>query len=208
MMDIWTVGQDAIAEFTEKKSVFRGYSFFVPDEAAAEEKIAYVQRLNDQATHNVYAYSLRKHGIQRCSDAGEPQGTAGMPVLKVINMNGLVDTCIVVTRYFGGILLGAGGLVRAYTRAAAMAVEASGRAQIVTAVRFSAEYGYDLHNSVMRIVEMAGAQITEQAFTDKVRICAVLPQDIYENLKAELQTRFYTNIQITELARELSRRLE
>ena len=204
-MDIWTVGQDAMAEFTEKKSVFRSYSFFVSTEDDAAEKISYVQNLNNQATHNVYAYSLRACGIQRFSDAGEPQGTAGMPVLKVIQMNGLLDTCIVVTRYFGGVLLGVGGLVRAYTRAAAMAVEASGKAKIVVAVTFCLEYGYDLHNLVIRFVESVGAQSVKQTFTDKVCLCAVLPEDSYIQLKDELSTRFYSNMKITELQRGFAR---
>ena len=86
-MGVFTVGCDAVAEFVEKKSVFRSYSFFVTEEKQAIEKIRQVQEWNNQATHNVYAYCLREHGIERFSDAGEPQGTAGMPVLKVIHLN-------------------------------------------------------------------------------------------------------------------------
>lgn len=204
-MSVFTVGSDAVAEFVEKKSVFRSYSFFVTDEKQAIEKIRQVQEQNNQATHNVYAYCLREHGIGRFSDAGEPQGTAGMPVLKVIHLNELVDTCIVVTRWFGGILLGAGGLVRAYTRAAALAVEASGKAEIVPAVSFLLEYGYDLHGSVSHLMESFGTRIDKQDFTDRVRMHATLPQDRFEQMQQALQSRFYGKVLLSETERFFSR---
>lgn len=204
-MSVFTVGCDAVAEFVEKKSVFRSYSFFVTDEKQAIEKIRQVQEQNNQATHNVYAYCLREHSIERFSDAGEPQGTAGMPVLKVIHLNELVDTCIVVTRWFGGILLGAGGLVRAYTRAAALAVEASGKAEIVPAVSFLLEYGYDLHGSVSHLMESFGTRIDKQDFTDRVRMYATLPQDRFEQMQQALQSRFYGKVLLSETERFFSR---
>ena len=204
-MSVFTVGCDAVVEFVEKKSVFRSYSFFVTDEKQAIEKIRQVQEQKNQATHNVYAYCLREHGIERFSDAGEPQGTAGMPVLKVIHLNELVDTCIVVTRWFGGILLGAGGLVRAYTRAAALAVEASGKAEIVPAVSFLLEYGYDLHGSVSHLMESFGTRIDKQDFTDRVRMHATLPQDRFEQMQQALQSRFYGKVLLSETERFFSR---
>ena len=98
-------------EFTEKKSVFISYVKRVDDEDGAKRFISEIKQKHKDATHNVYAYILKDTGIARFSDDGEPSGTAGMPVLEVIKREGLTGVCVVVTRYFGGILLGAGGLV-------------------------------------------------------------------------------------------------
>jgi uncharacterized YigZ family protein len=112
-------------EFLEKKSVFIGFSTFVENEEQALEIIKSKKKEYYDATHNVYAYVIGD-SIARYSDDNEPQGTAGMPVLNAIKMSGLTDVLVVVTRYFGGILLGAGGLVRAYSTSASMALEAGG----------------------------------------------------------------------------------
>ena len=112
------------AEFTEKKSRFIGRCFPVETEDEAFAVIADVKKRHWDATHNCYAFIVGENGLtQRFSDDGEPSGTAGMPILDVIKQKGLTNTLIVVTRYFGGILLGAGGLVRAYSKAAASAVD-------------------------------------------------------------------------------------
>lgn len=117
--------RDAEAEFTEKRSRFIGRVWHVETE---DEALAHIKQMREQhwdATHNVYAYII-KGGPTRFSDDGEPGGTAGMPTLQVLQKEGLHDICCVVTRYFGGILLGAGGLVRAYTKGAKLAVDAAG----------------------------------------------------------------------------------
>ena len=117
-----TVKQEAHVEFEEKRSLFIGHAIHVKDE---EEAAAFVKSIKKQyadATHNVWAYHLKGGIIARYSDDGEPQGTAGMPVLEAIRKSGVDDTCVVVTRYFGGILLGAGGLVRAYSHSAVLAI--------------------------------------------------------------------------------------
>ena len=119
--------ESAIIEFTEKKSVFIGYSTIVKNEEEALAIIKSKKKEYADATHNVYAYMIGD-SIARYSDDNEPQGTAGMPVLNSIRMSGITDVLVVVTRYFGGILLGAGGLVRAYSTAASMALEAGGEA--------------------------------------------------------------------------------
>lgn len=120
-----TVEQEGVAEFEERKSVFIGHCARV---STAEEAEAYVKQIKKQygdARHNVWAYLLRGGIVARYSDDGEPQGTAGVPVLDVLRKSGAEDVCMVVTRYFGGILLGAGGLVRAYSHTAALALEAA-----------------------------------------------------------------------------------
>ncbi len=118
--------RDAEAEFVEKRSRFIGHIWQTDTE---EEAIAHIKKMREQywdATHNVYAYII-KDGPTRFSDDGEPGGTAGMPTLQVLQREGLFNVCCVVTRYFGGILLGAGGLVRAYTKGAKIAVDAAGK---------------------------------------------------------------------------------
>ncbi|MGM9521189.1 MAG: YigZ family protein [Oscillospiraceae bacterium] len=117
-------------EFTEKRSRFIGRVWHTPTE---EEALAHIKKMREQhwdATHNVYAYAIKNGNIMRYSDDGEPSGTSGMPVLNVFRSAGIQDFCCVVTRYFGGILLGAGGLVRAYTKGASIALEAAGRAEM------------------------------------------------------------------------------
>lgn len=124
-----TLEREASAEFTEKKSVFIGYACPVKTEEEALAFIAKIRHKHADAKHNCFAYQLRGGGIARYSDDSEPQGTAGVPILDVIKKSGVDDCCVVVTRYFGGILLGAGGLVRAYANGAKIALEA---AHIVT----------------------------------------------------------------------------
>lgn len=124
-----TVARETCDEFTEKRSRFIGYIKPVTTE---EEAVAFIQSIKSKhwdARHNVYAYCLREGQIKRYSDDGEPQGTAGIPTLDVLLKTGITDVVVVVTRYFGGILLGGGGLVRAYSHATRLAVEA---AQVVT----------------------------------------------------------------------------
>ena len=113
-------------EFYEKKSHFIGRLWPVETEEAALEKIQQMKKQHYDATHNCWAYII-KDGAVRFSDDGEPGGTAGMPMLQVLQREGLYNCVCVVTRYFGGILLGAGGLVRAYTKGAKIAVDAAGK---------------------------------------------------------------------------------
>ena len=207
-MDIFTVGRDSQAEIVEKKSRFIARSFFVQDEAEAVGRIDAVRAENPQASHNVYAYSLRAGGIRRCSDDGEPQGTAGMPVLKVIEFNALCDVCVVVTRYFGGILLGAGGLVRAYTRSAAEVIQQSGRARIVEAVSFRISCGYELSGPVGRALSDFGAQVTDTSYTDRVEFAAVLQRGVIEAFCGACADKFYSNVQITPVGSSYMRRPE
>lgn len=124
-MNYFTVSEPASDSFTEKKSEFIGYIAPVTTSEQAIEFIEKIKSMHRKARHNVYAYILRQDNISRYSDDGEPQGTAGVPVLDVLRKRGLTDVCMVVTRYFGGILLGGGGLVRAYSHAASLACDAA-----------------------------------------------------------------------------------
>ena len=123
--DYKTVLENASDEFVEKRSRFIGYCKPVKTEQEAIDFINEKRSEHWNATHNVYAYSLREGNIKRYSDDGEPSGTAGMPVLDVIVKNEIFDVVVVVTRYFGGVLLGTGGLVRAYSKAVQEGLAAS-----------------------------------------------------------------------------------
>ena len=122
--DYKTPSVEGSDEFTEKRSRFIGYCKPVRTEQEATQFINEIKSRHWDARHNVYAYSLRENNIKRYSDDGEPSGTAGMPVLDVIVKNEVYDVCVVVTRYFGGILLGTGGLARAYSQGAKIALQA------------------------------------------------------------------------------------
>ena len=128
-----TLEREASASFIEKKSEFIGYACPCKTEQEALDFIAKIRKKHADAKHNVYAYQIKENNIARFTDDGEPQGTAGIPVLDIIKKTGFTDACIVVTRYFGGILLGTGGLVRAYSHAAKLAAEA---AHVITYERF------------------------------------------------------------------------
>ncbi|MDD7516260.1 YigZ family protein [Ruminococcus flavefaciens] len=124
-MNYFTISSNAKASFIEKRSEFIGY---ISPVRTNDEAVAFINSIKAEhrkAKHNVYAYILREDNISRYSDDGEPQGTAGVPVLDVLKKRGLTDVCVVVTRYFGGILLGGGGLVRAYSHAASLACDAA-----------------------------------------------------------------------------------
>lgn len=125
MADYKTVRAAASGELTEKRSRFIGYCKPVSTEEEATAFIASIRSRHWDARHNVYAYSLREGNLRRYSDDGEPSGTAGMPVLDVLQKSGVTDVCVVVTRYFGGVLLGTGGLVRAYSQAARLGLNAA-----------------------------------------------------------------------------------
>ena len=155
-----TLEGEGVAEFTEKRSVFIGHAFPAGSE---EEAMAYIKKQKNayaDARHNVWAYLQKGEIVARYSDDGEPQGTAGVPVLDTIRKSGVSDAVVVVTRYFGGILLGAGGLVRAYSHGAAIALAA---AEIVT---YRKHFVYELEcsypNYQKYLFEMSRAGIREE----------------------------------------------
>jgi len=139
-----TVLKEATAEIIEKKSRFIAHVKPVSCEDDALDFLSTIRSKHSSASHNVYAYVCRKDNIQRYSDDGEPAGTAGIPVLEIIKKEGLTDICIVVTRYFGGTLLGAGGLVRAYGKTAKEGIAEAGAVQMIYSDIFTVEIDYSL----------------------------------------------------------------
>ena len=165
-----TVKGEGVYEYEDRKSVFIGTAVPVSSEKEALDFIAFIKKKYPDARHHVYAYVLRENSIMRFSDDREPQGTAGMPVLDAIRKNGCTDTAIVVIRYFGGTLLGTGGLVRAYSAAAVGALEA---ARIITYDIYTVmniTLSYSDYQKVMPIFSDEGFRIDEASYTDSVII--------------------------------------
>ena len=130
MAEYYVPARDSETEFTEKRSRFIGHVWRVETEEEAREKIAQMKAKYYDARHNCWCYVIREGNITRYSDDGEPQGTAGQPMLEVFRREGVENVCCVVTRYFGGVLLGTGGLLRAYTRSAKDALAEAGLAVV------------------------------------------------------------------------------
>ena len=145
--NLTTVGREASAEFVEKKSVFIGYTAPVSSAEDAEAFIQKIKKKHADARHNVSAYVVGNS--MRYSDDGEPKGTGGVPILEVIRKSGVDGTVVVVTRYFGGILLGASGLVRAYSKAAAMAIEEAGIVTYREYTECTVTCDYSLYDKLM-----------------------------------------------------------
>ena len=141
-MDGYITTGNGRSEFTEKKSVFIGSMKCVTTEAEAKDFVAQISREFSDATHNVYCYIIREGNVIRFSDDGEPSGTAGKPALEVLTREGVRDVCLVVTRYFGGIKLGAGGLVRAYAASAKKTLDVAGKCRMVPFITAEALMSY------------------------------------------------------------------
>lgn len=162
-------------EFFEKKSHFIGRLWPVETEEEALEKIQSMRKQHYDATHNCWAYIIRD-GAVRFSDDGEPGGTAGMPMLQVLQREGLYNCVCVVTRYFGGILLGAGGLVRAYTKGAKIAVDAAGKSMKRVWTSLYIACPYPLYERVKQETESWGGVIRSSTFGAEVELEILVPQ--------------------------------
>ena len=167
-MDYITVSKTAEDMFEEKRSKFIGSIAPVENEKQALEFIDGVRSQNPQARHVVYAYILRENNTMRYSDAGEPSGTGGQPVLNVLQKEGITDVCVTVTRYFGGILLGAGGLTRAYAKGAKIAVDAAGKAQMRYCKVYEVSCSYPLYQKLLSALEREDCFISDTAFGEFV----------------------------------------
>ena len=181
-----TLEKEASAELTEKKSVFIGYAAPVNSEEEAIEFVKSIKKKHADARHNVYAYMLNGGGIARYSDDGEPQGTAGVPVLDIIRKGGFCDAVIVVTRYFGGILLGAGGLVRAYSAAARLAVEAAGIVTYDQFVEFTLSVNYNDHGKLTTLLAQADPLRDGIDYADGVTLRLALPAEELEDFRVKV----------------------
>jgi len=173
--------------FEEKKSEFIGYAKRVENEDEAKAFINEIKNMHKQARHNCSAYLIGKNqNIQRYSDDGEPQGTAGIPILEVMKKSRITDCAVVVTRYFGGILLGTGGLTRAYTKGASIAIKAAGIIEKVEGLKLSFEIDYDLFGKIQHICGRNSWHIENTEYTDKVIIHILAEKTTSEGIENEI----------------------
>lgn len=170
MEEYTTIAIPAQGEYEEKRSRFIALIAPVDDAEQAAALISQMRSKYFDARHNVYAYIL-KDGTARFSDDGEPHGTAGKPVLEVLSGSGITNAVIIVTRYFGGVLLGTGGLVRAYTAAAKDAVEHCDPVVMCKCVSCTVECGYSELRVLKELIEKHGGIMTDTQFAERVTVC-------------------------------------
>ena len=189
------------AEFVEKKSRFIGRIWCVETEEEALARIQEMKKQHYDATHNCWAYIIRDGGV-RFSDDGEPGGTAGMPMLQVLQREGLNNVVCVVTRYFGGILLGAGGLVRAYTKGAKIAVDAAGKSmkRVWTVVYLPCPYSF--YERVKLEVEAFGGIIRNTDFGAEVELELLFPEAQTQSFLDRLTDMTAGTVEAMEIGQE------
>ena len=177
-MNYFSVLDYSEAEQVVEKSRFITYTKPVYDENEAAEFIARIKKLNYDASHNVSAYVIGESSdIKRYSDDGEPSGTAGMPMLDVMLKKGITNTCVVITRYFGGIKLGTGGLVRAYTESTKMGLEASKIVEYREMRCYSITCTYDLAPKIQYRLKGSDVIIKDTEYLEKVRFLVYVKED-------------------------------
>ncbi len=202
MEDYTTIQGTATAEIEEKRSRFIANASFVDNEQAALDFLANIRAQHRTARHNVYAYVLREGNRVRYSDDGEPAKTAGLPVLEAIQHSAITDCIIVVTRYFGGTLLGTGGLVRAYTASATAALQQAKIVTVRSCVSVEITVDYSLYERAVLLFQGAGAQLEEPVFSDKVALKGILPageeaplaialQELTRGVQPQISAPFY-----------------
>lgn len=165
-----TLKGEAHVEFEEKRSLFIAHALRTDSEEQAQAFIKQLKKEYNDATHNVFAYVMNKGVLARYSDDGEPQGTAGMPVLDAIRKSGVDNACVVVTRYFGGTLLGAGGLVRAYSHSASIALEAAGIVTYEPYSEYELKCGYSEYQKYNAYFFDIGAVVDDTVFEADVTV--------------------------------------
>lgn len=181
-----TLARRAKAELEEKKSVFVAEAVPVSSEAEAREFIEAMRKIYHDANHHVYAYMIGDGNTARYSDDGEPQGTGGLPILSAIKSSGATDMCIVVSRYFGGTLLGTGGLSRAYGGAAHLAIDESGIAVFEPYVIYKVKLSYGDYQKMSRFAETFGAIEEASYFTDGVEVDYAVREDDSEQFRLKV----------------------
>lgn len=185
-MEYKTISERCEARFVEKKSEFIGYLSPVKTEEEAIAFINEIRAMHRKATHNCYAYILRENRTARHSDDGEPSGTAGVPIYEVLRKEELCDVACVVTRYFGGIMLGAGGLVRAYTRGAKDAVDTAKIKVMAEAAKAEITVDYSLYGRLPQIFADFDARTESEDFADTVKVTVFVRWELAEKLKEKL----------------------
>ena len=187
-----TIKNETNIEYEEKKSRFIGYVKPVQTKEEAEDFINYIKNKHKDATHNCSAYKITNNGLEffKVDDDGEPSGTAGKPIGEIITYMGVTNLVVVVTRYFGGIKLGAGGLVRNYAKGAKLSISESGIVDFVEKINLMLELPYEKLSEFEKVLEDYEVDNVEKSFLDKVIVKIKIDKSFYENIKKYL----YINI--------------
>ena len=204
-----TIKNTAQAEIIEKRSRFIATAKPVETEAEAVELINKLRQKYWDATHNVYAYIIEKNNIMRYSDDGEPSGTAGMPVLDILKKEGLTNLVVVVTRYFGGILLGTGGLVHAYSKSAKEGVLAAEPIEMALCKEIKMKCEYTMLGKIQSELRARDLICGEPIYSDSVEIPVYIPVSDFEKVKADFIDLTNAAISFTDGGTEyMERRLD
>ena len=185
-----SIKTNLIGEYSEKKSKFIANGYYIESEEDAKKKLEEIRKKYFDAKHNCYAYRVFEQGqlIEKMSDDGEPSGTAGAPMLNIMKGKNLCNCIIIVTRYFGGILLGTGGLVRAYSEAVNNALENVELYPISDGVSISFEITYSDLKNLQYYCQNNDILIVNQAYEENIKIEANLSKEKLENMQNEIST--------------------
>ena len=184
-------------EIVIEKSRFISYTKMVETEEDAKEFVESIRKKHPFATHNCYAYVTEGGKTQRFSDDGEPQGTAGIPMLEVLKNRGLKDTAVVVTRYFGGIKLGAGGLVRAYSSSTSAGLDEAGVEENIISNVYKISFGYEKYSLFLKFIEKYKQKTISSDFAEGVVIKIAVPSD-EEDFCEKLTDYFLGKVEIVK----------
>lgn len=188
-MDFITIDGDVSSKVIEKKSKFIGNLIYVTSKEEAEDRIKEIKKKYFDARHNCIAYRVMEEGtvVEKASDDGEPSGTAGAPMLNILQKNNLCNVLIVVTRYFGGILLGTGGLVRCYSQACLDAIECAKKIEMCEGIEFVVKINYDEFESFKYYCEKNSIYIKNVGYDEKI-VCNI-------EMKKENKEKFIEDIE-------------
>lgn len=186
-----TIKKSAEAEIIEKKSKFIGEVFYIETVQEAEEKLREINKKYHDAKHHCFAYRVMEQEkiIERCSDDGEPSGTAGAPMLQIISKNDLINVIVIVTRYFGGILLGTGGLVRAYSKATSDSLEKAEIVEIKKGERIELTILYKDLQFIKYYCEKNSIKIVNTEFSEEPKVTIELTENQKERFLNEIQKK-------------------
>ena len=181
-----TINGDSFSDFTEKKSRFITYASHVTSQSQALDFLKKIKEKHWDATHNVYAYILKNNQIQKYSDDGEPRGTAGIPVLNVLIKSEIYDIIVVVTRYFGGTLLGAGGLVRAYSNGCKLALQNANIISVHLCQKLSINFDYSLYSQIQALLSNYHYKILNTSYSNDVTLELAVHLSSFDKLSTDL----------------------
>lgn len=181
-----TINGDSFSDFTEKKSRFITYASHVTTQSQALDFLKKIKEKHWDATHNVYAYILKTNQIQKYSDDGEPRGTAGIPVLNVLIKSEIYDIIVVVTRYFGGTLLGAGGLVRAYSNGCKLALQNANIISVHLCQKLSINFDYSLYSQIQSLLSNYHHKILNTSYSNDVTLELAIHLSSFDKLSTDL----------------------